>query len=96
MRKANNYQKSEQWNLLLAISGSIAAKRWAELWLEGGTTSLKMVEFILIVLDDIGPGTPLRRRCFIVDNFNSHHNVKIAALIIAVGHRLAFSAPYYT
>ena len=62
VRKADNYHKSEKWNLLLTISGSVAAERWVEMWPEDSTTSLKMVEFILIVLADIGPGTPLQHR----------------------------------
>lgn len=95
VRQAGNYQKSEKWNLLLGIAGSEAAERWAEMWLEGGTTNIKMIEFIQKVLVDIGAGTPLRRRCFIMDNLNSHHNAQMAALIIAAGHRLAYRAPYY-
>ena len=83
VRQAGNYQKSEKWNLLLGIAGSEAAERWAEMWLEGGTTNIKMIEFIQKVLVDIGAGTPLRRRCFIMDNLNSHHNAQMAALIIA-------------
>jgi hypothetical protein len=30
-----------------------------------------------------------------MDNFNSHHNRQMSALIFAAGHRLAFRAPYY-
>ena len=46
VRQGGNYQHSEKWNLLLAIAGCIAAERWADLWLAGGTTSLKMITCI--------------------------------------------------
>lgn len=52
----------------LGIAGSAAAERWVMMWLEGGTTGDKMIEFIQMVLDAIGVGTPARRRCFIMDN----------------------------
>jgi len=38
------------------------------MWLEGGTTGEKMIEFIQMVLNAIGVGTPARRRCLIMDN----------------------------
>ena len=68
VRQAGNYSKSEKWTLLLAVAGSLAAERWRLMWLEGGTTGDRMIEFIEIILNDIGPGTPLRRRCFIMEN----------------------------
>jgi hypothetical protein len=89
------YSKSEKWNLLLAISGDPTAERWKKMWLEGGTTNTKMIDFIQDILDDIGPGTPQRRRCFIMDNLTSHHNAQVSALIHTAGHRLVFRAPYY-
>ena len=92
VRQAGSYQKPDKWNLLLVIS---AAERWAEMLLEGSTTSLKTVAFVLIILADMGPGTPLRHRCFIVDTLYSHHNVQMSALIFADGHCLAYCTPYY-
>ena len=68
VRQAGNYSKSEKWTLLLAVAGSLAAERWRLMWLEGGTTGDRMIEFIEIILSDIGLGTPLRPRCFIMDN----------------------------
>ena len=40
------------------------------MWLEGETTGDKMIEFIQMILDEIGPGTPVRRRCFTMDNLS--------------------------
>ena len=90
-----NNRHSKKWILLLAIVGCITTERWSDLWLAGGTTSLKMITFIGRILADIGPGTANRRRCFVTDNFNSLHNQQIAAMIYAARHRLAFRAPCY-
>jgi hypothetical protein len=68
VRQGGNYQKSEKWTLLLAVAGAAAAERWQMMWNDGGTTGDKMIEFIGIVMADIGQGTPARRRCFIMDN----------------------------
>ena len=59
MREEGVYSKSEKWNLLLAVCGEDGtaenvARRWADIWLEGGTTVDKMLEFVQNVLDDIG------------------------------------------
>ncbi len=70
VRQEGNYQKSEKWTLLLAIAGSTAAERWVKMWLQGGTTGDKMIEFIQEILDDIGVATAARRRCFILDNLS--------------------------
>jgi hypothetical protein len=68
VRQEGNYQKSEKWTLLLAVAGSAAAERWFLMWNDGGTTGDKMIELFTMILNDIGPGTPARRRCFIMDN----------------------------
>ena len=101
VKEPGPYSKSEKWNLLLAIcgeNGQIGApsRRWRKLWLDGGTTNDKMIAFIREILDDIGPALPGHRRmCFTMDNLNSHHNIQVAQMIYASGHRLAFRAPYY-
>ena len=81
VKQAGNYQKEEKYNMLLAISASVAAERWVDIWIEGGTTTDRMCQFIQNILNNIGPGTPQRRRCFIMDNLNSHHSRQMAALI---------------
>lgn len=68
VRQEGNYSKSEKWNLILAIAGSAAAERWQNMWLDEGTTGDRMIDFISGILQDIGHGTPQRRRCFIMDN----------------------------
>ena len=54
VRQEGNYQKSEKWTLLLAVAGSVVAERWQMMWLEGGTTGDKMIEFIEMILNTIG------------------------------------------
>ena len=54
--------------VLIAISGDANAQRWRDMWLEGVTTGERMVNFVRRIINDIGPGTPARRRCFIMDN----------------------------
>jgi len=89
------YSKSEKWTLLLAISGDPDDQRWKKIWADGGTTNDRMVDLIEEILEDIGPGTPHRRRCFIMDNLTSHHSAQVETLIHAAGHRIVFRAPYY-
>ena len=62
------YSKSEKWNLLLAISGDPNGNRWYEMWTGEGTTGERMIDFIRTIINEIGNGTPARRRCFIMDN----------------------------
>jgi hypothetical protein len=62
------YSKSEKWNLLLAISGDPNGNRWQEMWTGEGTTGERMIGFIQTIVNQIGNGTPARRRCFIMDN----------------------------
>ena len=70
VRQEGNYQKSEKWTLLLAIAGSAVGERWADMWLEGGTTGDRMITFIQQILNYIGQGNQVRRRCFIMDNLS--------------------------
>ena len=70
-------KKGQKWTLLFAISGDPASNRWKDMWLEGGTTGDRMIGFITNILEDIGPGTPERRRCFTIYNLQSHHNRQI-------------------
>jgi transposase len=53
------------------------------------------MDFIQEILDDIGPGTPERRRCFLMDNLITHRHPIIAQMIMAAGHRIVYRAPYY-
>mmetsp|Transcript_8099 Transcript_8099/g.12699 ORF Transcript_8099/g.12699 Transcript_8099/m.12699 type:complete len:104 (+) Transcript_8099:213-524(+) len=54
-----------------------------------------MIDFIQMILNDIGPGTPQWRYCFTLDNLSSHHNVQMVALIYVAGHMIVFRGPYY-
>ena len=89
------YSKTDKWNLMIAISGDPDGRRWQNMWTWEGTTGDRMVSFLAMILDQIGPGTNERRYCFIMDNLSSHHNVQMTLLIFMAGHRLVFRAPYY-
>ncbi|KAL9179479.1 hypothetical protein ACHAXT_008769 [Thalassiosira profunda] len=96
VQQTGPYQKSTKWNLLLAICGDGNTNhRWRDIWTGEGTTGERMCRFIRQIINSIGPGTPARRYCFIMDNLSSHHHLQMAAIIFAAGHRLAFRAPYY-
>jgi hypothetical protein len=90
------YGRDRSKVLLMAISADPDnGERWYEFEERRGTDLLFFYEFILRILRDLGPGTPARRRCFILDNLNIHHNPIIVETILQAGHRLAFRAPYY-
>ena len=65
------------------------------MWTDGGTTTVKFVDFIQRILNDIGPGTPQRWRCFTIDNLDSHQNLLVQQIIHNAGHRILFRAPYH-
>lgn len=101
VRDEGPYSKSEKWTLLLAVSGekgtgpANASRRWRKLWLEGGTTEEKFIDFVQEILDDLPHGDEGRRFCFTMDNLSCHHSAAVITMIFAHGHRIAFRAPYY-
>ena len=100
VREEGPYQKGEKWTLLLAICGEDAedgrdARRWASVWLEGGTTITRFLEFVQEILNMIGPATEEIFYVFTMDNLNSHRNVAVIALIHLYGHGVVFRAPYW-
>lgn len=91
---------SEKFTLLMAISGRTGQQgdpspRWTSIWQEGGTTIARMLDFVQLILNDIGPATPESWYCFTMDNLNSHKNPMVVNLIYAFGHGVCFRAPYY-
>ena len=77
VREEGPYNHSTHLNVMMAISGEEAtaahdASRWLMMWTNGGTDVDRFLEFIELILDDIGPGTPGNRRCFTMDNLISH------------------------
>ena len=54
-----------------------------------------MVQFVRHILNNIRIVTNNRRRMFTVNTMSLHHNLQMATIIHAAGHRLAFCAPYY-
>ena len=101
VREEGAYGKSEKWNILLAVCGENesangqAARRWADVWLDGGTTVDKMLDFIQVILQDIGVATENNFYVFTMDNLNSHKNVGVIALIHLYGHGVVYRAPYW-
>jgi hypothetical protein len=80
--------------LLLGVSGGPDGGRWLFCDDRPGTDVQHYGAFIDHILNDIGPGTPLRRRCFVMDNLIVHWNPVIIARILLAGHRIAFRSPY--
>ena len=81
--------------MLLAVSGEDAtpgnnSRRWADVWLTGGTTVNKMLTFVNRILHDIGPAVPGRFYVFTMDNLTSHHNPAVIAAIHNAGHGIVF------
>ena len=73
VRETGPYSKTGKVNVLLAISGDPDhPDRWHEIWSGGGTTISLFVDVIRRIIGDIGPGTPIRRRCFTFENLSSH------------------------
>ena len=100
VREEGPYSKSEKWNLLLAVCGEDNfnggdARRWANMWLEGGTTVNRMLEFVRLILQDIGHAGNGIFYVFTMDNLNSHKNIAVIALIHLYGHGVVFRAPYW-
>ena len=100
VRELGPYQKGEKWNVLLAVCGEDpqngnAARRWMDVWLEGGTTVTRMLDFMAVVLQDIGHANDDQFYVFTMDNLNSHRNVAVVALIHLYGHGVIYRAPYW-
>ena len=95
VREEGPYNHSEKFTITLGISGAAAGERWMEFEQKSGTTAIDTYNFVHRIIDDIGPGTPARRRCFHMDNLLAHRNPAVLWLIVASGHRFAFRAPYY-
>ena len=100
VKEEGPYQRGEKWTLLLAICGEDAeegrdSRRWASVWLDGGTTVTRFLEFVQEILDAIGPATNDSFFVFTMDNLNSHRNHAVIALIHLYGHGVVFHAPYW-
>ena len=100
VREEGVYSKSEKWNLLLAVCGEDgteenSSRRWADIWLEGGTTVDKMLDFVQNILDDIGFADEDNFFVFTMDNLNYHKNDGVIALIHLYGHGIVYRAPYW-
>jgi len=77
VREEGPYGHSAKLNILMAISGAPGtavsqAQGWVMTWSHGGTTTTRFITFIQRILNDIGPGTPMLRRLFTMDNLGTH------------------------
>ena len=90
VRQMGNYGHGKRINFLFAISGSPQGERWMDLWDDGGLDLARFLLFLERILNDIGPGTPQRRRCFTIDNCSTHMSALVSQLIMMRGHCLVF------
>ena len=77
VREEGPYSKSEKWTLMLAVCGEDGShlepsRRWADVWIEGGTTVARMLQFTRNILESIGHATEDNFMVFTMDNLNSH------------------------
>lgn len=95
-REVGVYGHSTKYTLMMAISADPNDRiRHHTIEQRAGTGNIEMAAFIRNLLTIVGPGTPARRRCFIMDNLTSHHSAYVRQIIVNAGHRLVFRAPYY-
>jgi hypothetical protein len=79
-RELGPYGHSTGLNVLIAITGEVSfngqhTDRWVDVWTGCGTTITRFVQFISAILNDIGPGTPQRRRVSTMDNLTTHRYI---------------------
>ena len=96
-RHVGPFQREGSSRLILGISGDPnIGQRWIEISHgRSGTTYTDFYSFMLRIITDLGPGTPQRRFCFILDNLIVHTNPMVIVLILLAGHRFVFRAPYW-
>jgi hypothetical protein len=96
-RHEGPFQREGSTRLILAISADPNnGRRWVEISHgRSGTTNTDFYDFIRRIIIDLGPGTPNRRFCFILDNLVVHTNPMLLLMILVAGHRFVFRAPYW-
>jgi hypothetical protein len=94
-RHEGPFQREDSTRIILAIMGDPAlGRRWAEIHhRRSGTTYEDFYNFMYRIINDLGPGTPERRFCFILDHLIVHTAPVVLLLIIIAGHRYVFRAP---
>jgi hypothetical protein len=96
-----HYSRNEtKWTMMMGICGEDGnqgnpSRRWVETWNDGGTTIVRVYDFVQDILNDIGMATPNNFYVFTMDNLNSHRNVAVITLIHTYGHGVVFRAPYW-
>ena len=95
VREEGPYNHSNKFTLTAAIAGNAAGDRWFQLEKKAGTTVIDFLDFVRMIIDEIGDGTPGNRRCFTMDNLLAHKHPLVVNEILFRGHRIAFRSPYY-
>ncbi len=96
-----HYSRDEtKWTMMLGICGEDGqpgrpSRRWLDLWNDGGTTIMRVYDFVQGVLNSIGRARPGNFYIFTMDNLSSHKNPAVLALIRTYGHGVVFRAPYW-
>ena len=95
VRMGGQYGHSLKYTMTIVISGSEHGERWMDFEQKAGTDIASFYDFIVPILDDIGPGTPQRGRYFTMDNLLAHKHPVVVQAILAAGHRVVYLVPYY-
>ena len=67
-RQVGNYTRDGTTHMMLCISGSPQGERFLQISQnQSGTTTQMFLDFVRMILAQIGPGTPQHRRTFIMD-----------------------------
>jgi hypothetical protein len=95
VKEPGPYGHSQKHTILLAIVANDQGQRWRDISIAPGTTVDMFFNFVLGIVEEIGPGTPENRRCFTMDNLQAHKHPLLRQLIYAHGHLCVYRAPYY-
>jgi hypothetical protein len=96
-----HYTKGEvKWTCIMGICGEDGtranpSRRWVNVWGEGGTTIIRMYDFVQGILNDIGRAGPNNFYVFTMDNLSSHKSAAVQTLIRTYGHGVVYRAPYW-
>ena len=81
---------------MFAISGDNAnCMRWIEIWMNGGTTTIRFYDFIKKISIDLDANFPGQSFLFTMGNLKVHKNPIILSILHNIGHRYVFCAPYW-
>ena len=95
VREAGNYGHGKNLTLKCAIAGRNGPNDRFYRFDDEPTNTLTFYRFIRDIIIAIGPGwLPGNRRTFTMDNLTAHKHPLVTQLIVHMGHRYVFRAPY--